>query len=100
MSYPILLKINVTRIIKEHMFKGEKGVYLDCACFENKTGPDEKGYTHFICQSVSKEARDRGERGPIIGNLKMPNGQSQQRKPAPSATSNDGPPDDSGTPPF
>lgn len=64
----IAAKINVTRIDKAHLFSGKNGKYLDIALHENKDGPDQYGNDGFVTQSVSKEARDRGEKGPIIGN--------------------------------
>lgn len=79
MSRPITLKINVTRILKEHLYAGKNGKYLDLAVWPNKDGPDQYGNTHFVCQSVSKEAREQGIKGPIIGNLTMP----EQHAPAP-----------------
>lgn len=66
----IVSKINVSRIDKAHLFAGKNGKYLDIALHENKNGPDQYGNDGFVTQSVSKEARDRGEKGPIIGNWK------------------------------
>jgi hypothetical protein len=81
----ITAKINVTRIEKEHLFAGKNGKYLDLVIWENKNGPDQYGNTHTICQGISKEARDAGQRGPIIGNLKMEI-QKTEHKPAPETT--------------
>lgn len=61
------IKIDVTKIKKELLFKGKTAVYLDAALIER---PDEYGNAGFISQNVSKEARARGEKGPIIGNWK------------------------------
>lgn len=72
MARPIKLKINVTRILKAHLYAGKNGKYLDLVVWPNKNGPDQYGNTHFVCQELSKEARDAGERGPIIGNLTLP----------------------------
>lgn len=66
----IVLKIDVTKIDKNHLFVGKSGKYLDCILNENKDGPDQYGNIGFIAQSVSKEAKEKGERGPIIGNYK------------------------------
>lgn len=95
----IKLKIDVKKIAKAHMFEGEKGTYLDLALFTNKDGPDKYGNDGFIVQDVSKEARERGEKGPIIGNWKETERKSdptkwpdRTRQPAPRAT--DEPPDD------
>lgn len=64
-------KINVTKILKEHLFTGKNGAkYLDIALHDNRDGTDQYGNDGFITQSVSKEARERGEKGPIIGNWK------------------------------
>jgi hypothetical protein len=80
----IIAKINVTRILKEHLYQGKNGKYLDLVIFENKNGPDQYGNTHMVIQGVSKEARDRGVKGPIIGNLKL---ESQPRPKPPQARS-------------
>ena len=82
---PIKIKIDVTKIVKAHLYKGTKGIYFTCAIWPNKSGgTDEYGNTHYIVQEVSKEAREQGEKGPIIGNLIMP--EEQMRAPAPKAT--------------
>jgi hypothetical protein len=62
------LKINVTRILKDRMHKGEKGTYLDLTLMENKDGPDQYGNDGFVVQDLGKEARERGEKGSILGN--------------------------------
>jgi len=67
----ITFKINLTRLLKAYFFKGDRGTYGDFVCFENKNGPDQYGNTHFVCQDLGKEARKRGEKGPIVGNLKI-----------------------------
>lgn len=66
----IVLKIDVTKIDKNHIFVGKSGKYIDCILNENKDGVDQYGNIGFIAQSVSKEAKEKGERGPIIGNYK------------------------------
>lgn len=76
-------KIDVTKIDKAHLFQGKTAKYLDLIFFENREGPDKYGNDGFIVQGISKEARDRGERGPIIGNWKRMANRSQERqKPA------------------
>lgn len=64
------LKINVNLIDKTHLFKGAKGTYLDVTLMENKDGLDQYGNDGFIVQDIGKEAREAGEKGPIIGNWK------------------------------
>ena len=66
----ITAKIDVKKIDKAHLFAGEKGTYLDIAMMDNKDGTDQYGNDGFVVQRVSKEAREAGERGPILGNWK------------------------------
>ena len=79
-STPLKIRIDVTKILKQHLYKGAKGTYLDCAVWPNRDGADDYGFTHRIVQEVSREAREAGEKGPIIGNLAMPE-QEQGRGP-------------------
>jgi hypothetical protein len=69
---PITLKLDLTKILKEHLFKGAKGTYLDLVVWPNKDGAGQYGDTHYVVQEINKAARDAGERGPIIGNAKVP----------------------------
>jgi len=79
-------RINVTKILKEHLFKGNSGTYLNYAVFQNKDGADQYGNTSFVVQGISQEARERGEKGPIIGNEKRMGGaDNKPNAPAPKA---------------
>lgn len=49
-----LLKIDVTKINRELLFKGAKGTYLDAVMFE---GQDQYGNDGWINQSVPKDKR-------------------------------------------
>lgn len=62
-------KLDVTKILKEHLFPGKGGQkYLDIICIPT---PDSKyGDCHVVCQSLPKELRDNGQKGPILGNMK------------------------------
>lgn len=57
-----------------HLFKGEKGIYLDIIAFElEKKNADQKD-THLIKQSLNKEVRESMSEEalkamPILGNL-------------------------------
>lgn len=64
----IKYKIDVTKIDKALLYKGEKGTYLNGVFFENKNGTSEYGDDGYIVQEVSKEQREQGVKGPIIGN--------------------------------
>ena len=87
----ISFKIDVTKIVKEHMYHSTRHnpkngnkcpVYLDCVVFANRDGADDYGNTHYIIQSVSKEARAKGEKGPIIGNMTIPGAAAPAPAPA------------------
>jgi len=64
-------KIDVSKIDQKRLFPGKNGAaYCDFVFFTNREGPDRNGWDGFIAQSVSKEEREAGVRGPIIGNWK------------------------------
>ncbi len=79
-----------------NLFQGAKGVYLDAAAWEAQN--PQYGDSHYIKQSLTKEARDKmtdeqKKQIPIIGNVK-PIGGAQTAQPfddsaAPAATSDD-----------
>ena len=71
MPRPIKIKIDVSKIDKSALYKGAKGTYLDCVAWPSKT-PGQYGDTHYIVQELSREARDAGEKGAIIGNMTVP----------------------------
>jgi hypothetical protein len=64
-----ILKIDFDKIDQSKLFPGKKGRYLDVAILALKQ-EGKYGDTHIVVQSVSKEARERGEKGQIIGNAK------------------------------
>ena len=66
-----IANIDVTKLDKTAFHKGAKGTYTDLIFFENRDGqPDQYGNLGFVTQGISKERRDAGERGPIVGNFK------------------------------
>ena len=82
----VRVKIDVSKIDKELLFKGSKGTYLDATVFIDPNQADQYGNHGMITQDVSKEARDKGEKGNILGNVVVfwqgdskPQGQSQQK---------------------
>lgn len=95
MSKPIKIKINVTKIQKEHLYRAKSGaIYLNCAVFPNQDGRGDYGDTHFIVQEMPREAREAGTARPIIGNMSVPEdeaappsrgNQAQPQTPPPSA---------------
>lgn len=87
---PIKFKLDVTKISKDHLYRGAKGTYLQCVAWPNKTGADQYGMTHYVVQELSREAREAGEKGAIIGNLALP-----EQAAAPNQPAKEGPLDDS-----
>ena len=69
MKKTIALKIDVSKIDKSRLFKGEKGTYLDAVLFYDSE-QDRYENNGMIVQSVSKEERQAGTRGAILGNAK------------------------------
>jgi hypothetical protein len=66
----ISIKIDVTKIEKERLYKGSKGTYLDAVLMYNDEA-DQYGNNGMIIQSVTKEEREAGTRGAILGNAKL-----------------------------
>jgi len=67
----VSLKIDVTKIDKDRLFKGEKGTYLNATVFIDVDEKDQYGNNGFIAQSVSKEEREAGVRGNILGDVRV-----------------------------
>jgi hypothetical protein len=77
----ITARIDVTKIDKSRLFKGEKGTYLDIVLIET---PNAKyGNDWMVKQSISKDDRDAGVDAPILGN-----GKTMNKKPAEPPASN------------
>lgn len=67
-TYGVNLKIDVSKIDKSKLFKGEKGTYLDCTAFINVDEQGQYGDNGMITQSWKDQ--QKGE-GPILGNAKV-----------------------------
>lgn len=96
----ILGKMDVTKIDKTRLFKGAKGTYLDFALMEHDH-PDQYGNDFMIVQSVSKEERQKGVKGAILGNGKYAGGKparTQTTQTASQAGSGGEPKDDDDVP--
>jgi hypothetical protein len=106
----INVRIDVTKLIKDWFFKGEKGTYLDATIFYNEK-QDDFGSNGMIVQSVPKTVfekekdlpKNQQTRGPILGNCKdwatanrntesIPGGEAKPQGSATTATT--------GTPPV
>jgi len=64
----ISLSINVSLIDKKRLFQGKKGQYLDAILIET---PNSEYGDYMIIESISKEEREAGNKGTIIGNAKI-----------------------------
>jgi hypothetical protein len=71
MKIGVSLKIDVTKIEKARLFKGDKGTYLDCIAFIDIDQKDQYGNSGMITQEVSKDEKAAGVKGPILGNSRV-----------------------------
>lgn len=67
----VSLKINLSAIEAERVFKGQKGDYLDATVFVDLDQLDQYGNSGMITQDVKKEEKAAGVKGPILGNCKF-----------------------------
>ena len=75
------LKIDVSKIDKARLFSGQKGTYLDATIFVDLEQLDQYGNSGMITQDVSKDEKQQGIKGNILGNGKVfwvENGQAPQ----------------------
>ena len=105
MGKTIAAKIDVTLIEKDRLFKGKKPnkkellpMYLDVILIE--TVGDKYGNDFMVVQAVTKEERQKGVRGPILGNAKFLAGKDGGRQPAPAAETESGAPGPADDVPF
>jgi len=87
----ISVKIDVSKIEKARLFKGSKGTYLDALLIPKRS---DYGDDFMIVQSVKKEEREQGIKGPIIGNARYIKGREQPRPAAKPAPAQEPPMDD------
>jgi hypothetical protein len=64
----ISLSIKTYEIEPEHIIIGKNGKILSVVLFENKDGKGKYGDDGYVVQGVTKESREAGVRGKIIGN--------------------------------
>lgn len=80
-KYGVSLKIDVSKIDKSKMFKGEKGVYLDATVFIDVDNKGQHGDNGMIVQSWKDAPKGQT---PILGNATVfwsDGGQPQQPQP-------------------
>ena len=66
----------VIPIEANHLFRGDKGIYLDLIAFEIQNKKNDSKDTHLVKQSVAKEAYEKmteeeKNSQPILGNLRV-----------------------------
>lgn len=74
----IVLNVDVTKIDKSKLYKGKKGTYLEMVLIDK---PDDFGNDGFVAQGTTKEERESGVRGAIIGNWKDTGKRQEPQKP-------------------
>jgi hypothetical protein len=67
----VSFKIDVTKIDKARLYVGQKGKYLDATVFIDLDELDQYGNSGMITQDVSKEEKQAGTKGAILGNSKV-----------------------------
>ena len=67
----VSLRIDVTKIDKEKLYKGAKGTYLDVTTFIDTDTPDQYGNNGMVTQSTTLQEREAGVKGAILGNNKV-----------------------------
>jgi len=60
-----------------NVYVGQKGHYLTITLMENRDGPSKYGDDGFAVLETTKEQRDAGEKGAIVGNWKHAGQKSQ-----------------------
>ena len=63
------IKIDVTKIDKEALYRGAKGTYLTLTVWPNKEGRNQYGDDAIVKQDLGKDRRD--EKPEIIGNARI-----------------------------
>ena len=79
----ISLSIDVEKLDPKRLYKGKKGKYISATLFL-KEEVDQYGNNGFIVESITKEEREKGLKGTIIGNAKfmVAGGPSKQEEPS------------------
>jgi hypothetical protein len=85
----VKLSIDVSKIDKALLYKGAKGVYLSATVFVDIDQADQYGNHGMITQDETKENREAGKNGAILGNCKV-FWKDQQQQPIAKQHSNHG----------
>ena len=79
MAQTITASINLSKIDKSKLIKGQKGTYLNLVAFVNDE-PDQFGNNVAVAQSQTKEERDGGAKTNYLGNGKTSDMQQREVK--------------------
>ena len=71
MKIGVSIKLDVKKILKEKLYVGAKGTYLDLTTFIDTDQQDQYQNNGFVSQSISKEEKANGVQTPILGNCKV-----------------------------
>ena len=63
------VKVNMDKVDPQWIVKGKNGKWLDLILIP--TPNNVYGYGNMVVQAVTKQAREEGKRGPIVGNTKL-----------------------------
>lgn len=87
-------KLDVSKILKDLLFKGKvkpdghQPIYLDISLLTNRDGKDQYDQDGMVVQSLPKERREAGEKGPILGNFRIVKADLPASAPAPAPAMN------------
>jgi hypothetical protein len=79
MKIGVRVKLDVTKIEKARLFKGQKGTYLDATVFIDVDQKDQYDNNGMVTQDISKEEKDAGVQGAILGNVQVFWSENQQQ---------------------
>lgn len=68
MKVGVRIKLDVTKIDKNLLFKGAKGTYLDATVFVDVDEKDQYDNNGMITQDTPKDSQDKGN---ILGNVQV-----------------------------
>lgn len=80
MKIGVRVKMNVSQIDKARLFKGNKGFYLDATVFIDIDQKDQYDNNGMITQDITKEEKDNGVQGNILGNVQVFWSDAQQQQ--------------------
>lgn len=73
----ISIMINVDKINKDKLYKGNKGTYLNAVLIST---PNSEYGDYMVVESISKEERESGGKGTILGNGKKFGSPTEENK--------------------